>query len=256
MLLADRVCLVTGGARRVGRAVALAFAGRGARVVVHCRASLEAARETAEECTRLSGGRQAIVLAADQRDTHAVDGLVAQVVDQCGRIDVLINNAAVLGATSFLEMTPQEWDEGLETNLRGPAWFCRAAGRVMVEQGEGVIINIADVCADAPWPRFVPYGVAKAGLVALTRGLARELAPHVRVNAVSPGSVALSEGASESLRRRAAESAPLGRIGSPDDVAGACVFLVEHGDFITGAVLPVDGGSHLSTGMRATPGTP
>lgn len=242
MRLEDKVCLVTGGAKRVGRAIACAFARRGARVIVHYNRSAAEARETAAECTRLSGGRQALALQADQGDTSAIEALVGEAEGQCGRVDVLVNNASVFYATPFLKLTPEQWDEMLSVNLRGPAWFCRAVAPGMMRRGEGAIVNVADALNDTPRPHFIPYGVGKAALTALTRGLARELAPAVRVNAVGPGTVLLPPDAGEKLRRDSEASAALGRIGMPEDVAAACVFLVEGSDFITGAFLAVDGG--------------
>jgi NAD(P)-dependent dehydrogenase (short-subunit alcohol dehydrogenase family) len=242
MDLRDKVCLVTGAARRVGRAIALELARGGARVVVHYHTSRAEALEVAAECTRLSGGREALALACDQADTEAIDRLVAEVEAACGRIDVLVNNASVFPAMSFLDMTREQWDHLFAVNLRGPAWFCRAAGRGMVARGSGVIVNVADAMADQPTPRFVPYGSTKGALLSLTRGLAQELAPAVRVNAVGPGTVLLPESASDDLRARAARCSALGRVGTPEDVAAACVFLIEGSDYITGAFLAVDGG--------------
>ncbi|HPS03107.1 MAG TPA: SDR family oxidoreductase [Candidatus Sumerlaeota bacterium] len=242
MDLRDKVCLVTGAARRVGRVIALELARRGARVVVHYHTSHAEALEVAAECTRLSGGREALALACDQADTEAIDRLVAEVETLCGRVDVLVNNASVFRAMSFLDMTRAQWDTLLAVNLRGPAWFCRAVARGMVVRGSGVIVNVADAMADQPTPPFVPYGATKGALVSLTRGLAQELAPAVRVNAVGPGTVLLPESASDDLRGRAARCSVLGRVGTPEDVAAACVFLIEGSDYITGTFLAVDGG--------------
>lgn len=242
MDLRDKVCLVTGAARRVGRVIALELARRGARVVVHYHTSRAEALEVAAECTRLSGGREALALACDQADTEAIEQLVAEAETVCGRIDVLVNSASVFPAMPFLEMTREQWDTVFAVNLRGPAWFCRAVARGMVARGAGAIVNVADAMADHPTPRFVPYGATKAALVSLTQGLAQELAPAVRVNAVGPGTVLLPESASDDLRARAARCSALGRVGMPEDVAAACVFLIEGSDYITGAFLAVDGG--------------
>ncbi len=242
MDLRDKVCLVTGAARRVGRAIALELARRAARVIVHYHSSEAEALDVAAECTRLSGGREALALACDQADTEAIDQLVVEAEAACGRIDVLVNNASVFPAMPFLDMTREQWDNLFAVNLRGPAWFCRAVARGMVARGSGVIVNVADATADYPASRFVPYGVTKGALVSLTRGLAQELAPAVRVNAVGPGPVLLPESASDDLRERSARCSALGRVGTPEDVAAACVFLIEGSDFITGAFLAVDGG--------------
>lgn len=241
MQIEGKVCLVTGAAIRVGRAIALELASRGARVVVHYATSRQEALATAEECAGLSG-HTARAFQADQSLLLDVERMVGEVEEEYGRIDVLVNSAAVFYSTPFLQMTSEQWDEMFNVNTRGPAWFCRAVAPGMIERGEGVIINVVDTNCENPAAGFVSYGASKAALLALTRGLARELAPSVRVNAVGPGSVLLPTGASDDLVRRCAESCALGCIGSPEDVAAACVFLVEGSDFMTGTFLTVDGG--------------
>ncbi|NQU44729.1 SDR family oxidoreductase [bacterium] len=243
MELKGRTCFITGGARRVGRAIALAFAKQGARVLIHYRSSRDEAEKTAADCAQLSG-LEGGCFQADQADPVRIQHLAAE-VDARFEVDVLVNSASVFNGTPFLETTPEEWDRMLGVNLRGPAFFCQAFAKGMIRRGRGVIINIADVVTETPWIGFLPYCVSKAALVTLTRGLARELAPAVRVNAIGPGTVLLSENDSEEVRRLAERSSLLGRIGSPEDVARACVFLVEGSDYITGVFLPVDGGKSL-----------
>lgn len=238
MDLTDQVCLVTGGARRIGRAIALALARRGARIVVHYHRSRAEALATAAECETLSS-HTALALAADQADPAAVAHLVREVEDRLGRIDVLVNNASSLRATPFLHLTPEQWDAMLDTNLRGPAFFCRAVAPGMIARGGGVIVNIGDAAADPPEPRFVPYGVAKAGLVALTRGLALELAPSVRVNAVLPDHVLPPNAPNDASTRRFQEAAAHGRVATPEHVAAVCLYLIECDDDLTGVVMPV-----------------
>ena len=239
MNLTDQVCLVTGAARRIGRAIALALARRSARVVVHYHRSSTEAQTTATECARLSG-RTAVALAADQADPADIERLVAEVEKTLGRIGVLVNNASSLRATPFLSLTPEQWDAMLDTNLRGPALFCRAVAPGMLARGSGVMVNIGDAAADPPEPRFVPYGVAKAGLVALTRGLALELAPSVRVNAVLPDYVLPPDAPNDVARRRFEDAAAQRRVATPEDVAAACLRLIESEAGLTGVVMPVE----------------
>jgi NAD(P)-dependent dehydrogenase (short-subunit alcohol dehydrogenase family) len=238
MDLTDQVCLVTGAARRIGRVIALALARRGARVVVHYHRSCAEAQATASECARLSG-RTAVALEADLTDPADIERLVAEAGDLLGPVAVLVNNASSLRATPFLSLTPEKWDAMLDTNLRGPALFCRAVAPGMIARGGGVIVNIGDAATDPPEPRFVPYGVAKAGLVALTRGLALELAPSVRVNAILPDYVLPPDAPNEATRRRFREAAAQGRVATPERVAADCLYLIESDEDLTGVVMAV-----------------
>ncbi|MFP4580334.1 MAG: SDR family NAD(P)-dependent oxidoreductase [Candidatus Sumerlaeia bacterium] len=245
MDISKSVCLVTGAAKRVGRAIALEFARRGARLIIHYRGSKSGARDTAEECQALSG-KEAIALQADQQNPEAVQQLVDEAVERMGRIDVLVNSAAVFYRTPFLEMPISEWDRFMAVNVRGPMLFCRAVAPHMQAHKQGLILNICDVCGKEPWAEFVPYGVSKGALESLTMGLAKELAPCIRVNAIAPGTVLLEEDAdAQEQEKRAKKESLLQRLGSPEDVARACVFLAEGSDYITGALLPIDGGKRL-----------
>jgi NAD(P)-dependent dehydrogenase (short-subunit alcohol dehydrogenase family) len=166
-------------------------------------------------------------------------------MNRFGRIDLLVNNAGLLARTPFLESTEAEWDGLLNANLKSMYLTCRQFGETMWRQGGGSVVNLADVSAWLAWPNYVPYCVSKAGVVALTRGLARELAPRVRVNAVAPGVVAWSNQFTKSQRRSRLAQIPLNRIGTPEEVARAVVFLAES-EYLTGVVLPVDGGRQLT----------
>jgi NAD(P)-dependent dehydrogenase (short-subunit alcohol dehydrogenase family) len=238
--LTGKVALVTGGAVRVGRAIALGLGGEGADIAIGYRRSTAAARATVGELRAL--GVRAVALRADLGEPAAAKRLVAQTVTRLGRLDLLVNNAAVFFRTPFAETTPAQFDRLIAVNLRG-AFFCaQAAARAMAGRG-GRIVNIADVGATRAWPAYIPYGISKAGIVMLTKGLAVALAPAIQVNAVGPGVVALPEGFPRESGRRIAERIPMGRHGEPDDVAAAVCFFATCPEYITGQVLFVDGGA-------------
>lgn len=243
MDLSERWVLVTGAGRRIGRAIALALADRGAHVIVHCHRSREEAETTAAQIRRL--GRQAVVATADQCDWNAVDQVCREVWETTGGIDVLVNNAAIYRRTPLAEIREQDWNELLDTDLKGPFAFARFLGPRMRQRGGGKIINISDVGGECVWPGYIPYCIAKAGVVAMTSGLARALAPEVQVNALAPGTILWPDEFDAARKKRLTDELPLRRTGSPADVARAVCFLVESGDYITGTVLPIDGGRRL-----------
>lgn len=242
MEIAGKVALVTGGARRVGRALALGLARAGSDVVIHYHRSAGEARAVAEEVAAL--GRQAITVAGDVSDETDISRIVAAARERFGRLDILVNSASRFDSASLLEITRDEWDRVLAVNLTGPFLLSQAAAPLLQADGGGVIVNIADLSAFQPWPSHAHHAVSKAGLVHLTRVLARALAPAVRAVAVAPGTVLPPDDDTPEQVRSAAERAVLGRIGSPEDVVRAVVFLVES-DFITGATIVVDGGRLL-----------
>ena len=238
--LTGQVALVTGGAVRVGRAIALALARLGADVAIGYLRSGVAARATARELGVL--GVRAIALRADLAVPVEARRLVAQVVRRLGRLDVLVNKAALFYRTPLLTTTPAQFDRLIAVNLRG-AFFCsQAAARAMGRRG-GRIINIADVGAVRAWPGYIPYGISKAGVVMLTKGLAAALAPAIQVNAVGPGVVLLPEGFPRASQRRIAARIPMERNGEPADVAEAVCFFATCPRYITGQILFVDGGA-------------
>jgi len=238
--LLNRVALVTGAAKRLGRAIALHLAREGADVVIHYRSSEAEARETASEVEKL--GRRGIALAANLSSVLEIQQLFRQASDHFGRLDILVNNAANFLQTEFATTTEKVWSESLDTNLKAP-FFCAQAAAPVLKQSRGVIINFADIGGLLPWPGYIPHCVSKAGVIMLTKCLAKELAPDVRVNAIAPGTITMSGDPSEweadFIRR-----APLHRSGTTEDVADAVSFLVQS-TFITGQVLVVDGGRTL-----------
>ncbi|MCZ6785834.1 MAG: SDR family oxidoreductase [Planctomycetota bacterium] len=238
MNLNGRRALVTGGARRIGRALSLDLAAAGAHVAIHYNASEKEAREVEAACP--SG----VALQADLSDAAAAEGLVREAHERLGGLDILINSAGIWEATPLGEIDEAAWDRHLDLNAKG-AFFCaQAAGLLMRKAGEGVIVNITDWAALRPYPAYLPYFAAKAALMSVTVGLARALAPEVRVNAVAPGAILLPEAAGEERAAEVAEATLLGRLGGTEAVVGAVRFLIEN-DFMTGQILTVDGGRSL-----------
>lgn len=241
--LAGRVAIVTGAGRRVGRALAVALGARGMRVVVHYGGSADGAGETAR-LIRAAGGT-ATVAQADLRDVAAGERLVARTVEQEGELFALVNSAAVMVRTPVGETTPAEWDDMFALNVRAPYFLSQRAAPAL-RAARGAIVNIADLAAFETWPAYVPHGVTKAAVVQMTRALAHALAPEVRVNAVAPGVVLLPDGWSDADAEHLRRTTPLQRLGTPEDVAAAAVYLLE-ADYVTGEVIRVDGGRHVRT---------
>ncbi len=243
MELRGRTALVTGAARRVGRAIALALAGRGMDIVIHYKGSASEARAAAEAVEGL--GRRAVMVQADLAQPEEVEALADRAIQAFGTIDVLVNSAALFYRTPLEKITCQEWEQFLRVNLTGPFFLARRLGLFMRQRGEGKIVNVTDIAGMRPWADFLPYCVSKGALITLTRGLAKALAPEVQVNAVAPGSVLLPEEYGEKEREAIVRATLLKRIGDPADVAKTVLFLVEGSDFITGQVVVVDGGRSI-----------
>ena len=227
----------------MGKAIALALAERGADIVVHFHSGSVEAESTASELRAL--GVQVALLQADLTDLPAAQALPQRAHDAFGRLDILVNSAAMMLRTPVGEVLPAEWESMFALNLRAPFFIAQAAGPLMRAHA-GVIVNIADLAAYETWPAYVPHAVTKAGVVQLTRGLARALAPEIRVNAVAPGAVLLPDEWDQIAADRLIATTPLARLGSADDVAHAVVYLCE-ASYVTGEVLIVDGGRHIRT---------
>lgn len=211
------------------------------RVAIHYNESEEEAERTAGMVRDL--GSSAHTLRADLRLPDEPERVVGEAAAALGQLDVLVNSAAVMVRTPLGEATVAEWDDMFALNLRAPFFACQAAARVMAERG-GAIVNIADLAAFETWPSYIPHGVSKAGVVQLTRALARVLAPRIRVNAIAPGAVLLPEEWDAPAAEHLAGTTPLGRLGSPDDVTEALLYLLR-ADYVTGETLIVDGGRHI-----------
>jgi len=241
MDLRGKVALVTGGGRRVGRALALALAGRGSTVAVHYNESETGAREAAQTIAKQKG--RAETFAADLTQDEAPADLVKRVVDKLGQLDVLVNSAAIMMRTPFGEIAVSDWDRIFALNLRAPFLLAQAAAPHL-RRTKGAIVNIADLAAFETWPSYIPHGLSKSGIVHLTKALARVLAPDVRVNAIAPGTVLLPENLSAKDATHLRQTTPLKRDGSPEDVASAMLFLLD-ADYVTGETIIVDGGRHV-----------
>jgi NAD(P)-dependent dehydrogenase (short-subunit alcohol dehydrogenase family) len=243
MEIKNAVALVTGSAQRVGRAVALALAQEGARLGLHYHASEDDARSV-HQLVRQKGS-DAVLLRGDLRNFADIERTVKQCHDHFGRLDILINNAAIYLKTPLAQTTEQQWDEIFAVNLKAPYFCVRSAATHMRRQASGKIINIADVAARNPWPNYIPYCVSKAGIIAMTRGLAKALAPDIQVNAIAPGTVLMGPNATQAYAEEIRAGTLLKRIGTPQDIANTALFLLAGSDYITGEVIAVDGGSSL-----------
>lgn len=244
MNIKDKICLVTGSASRVGKIIALTLANKGAKLAIHYHSQANKANETAEQINQM--GEECIILKSDISQKNDWLEMRNNILDKWGRIDVLVNNAAIFYQTPFLGIKEHQWNQFMDINLKGTFYGCQVIGEIMVKNRTGKIINISDVSAESVWHNYIPYCISKAGIIALTKGLSKAFAPHVTVNAVSPGTVMLAEKYDEEEENYLIERTPLKRIGDPQDIANTVTFLIEGSDFITGAVIPVDGGRSLT----------
>ena len=243
MELKGRVALVTGAGKRVGRAIALALAERGATIAIHYRSSRSEAEAGVAGIVAQGGRAQAF--AADLENVAAIEQMVAQVLTAFGRIDVLVNCASVFYRKPIEELTEHDWDVNLDTNLKAPFFLAKFAGAAMRHQGAGKIVNIGDWAGIRPYNNYLPYTVSKAGLIGLTRALAKALAPQVQVNCVALGPVMPPEDYDAAEIEHLRQATLTKTLGSPEDVARAVLYLCE-ADFTTGATLMVDGGRLLN----------
>lgn len=240
MEVQGKVALVTGAGVRVGRAIALALAGRGMDVAVHYNSSQGPAEETAAAARDL--GVRAELFRANLGEVGQIRGLARAIDDAWGRLDVLVNSAAVFPRTPWPEIDEAIWDATLAVNLKAPFFVALHAAPLLKRDGGGKIVNIADWAGLRPYRHYLPYVVSKGGVVTMTKALAKELAPEITVNAVAPGPVMLPGDFDREAAQRIADATLVKRLGSPDDIAQSVIYLVEMTDFVTGHVLVVDGG--------------
>jgi len=242
--LAGRTALITGAARRVGATVARAIHGAGANVVLHFRSSAEAAAALARELNNARAGSAALA-EADLLDLNQLQALPQTAIDEFGTLDVLVNNASTFYPTPMGDITEIDWNDLIGTNLKAPLFLSQAASTAL-RISNGLIVNIADIHGMRPLRRHPVYSIAKAGVITLTRSLARELGPSVRVNAVAPGPVMWPEdGMDSELQTKIVERTILKRPGSPADVARAVLFFASEAPYVTGQILAVDGGRSI-----------
>ena len=242
-----KVVLVTGGAKRVGAAICRRLHAAGAQLAVHYRHSAQEALALQDELNALRAD-SAAVFRADLLDLKALPQLVAEVIAKFGHLNALVNNASSFYATPLANIDEQQWHDLLGTNLKAPLFLAQAAAQEL-RRRHGAIVNIADIHAERPMRDHLLYSVAKAGLAALTRALAQEMAPQVRVNAISPGVIMWPEGAAwqeEEQRRKIVAHTLLKREGEPDDIARTVQFLLNDAPYITGQIIAVDGGRSVN----------
>lgn len=242
MDLNGKAALVTGGAHRLGRAFALGLARAGADVVIDYHTSADEAQATVGEIRAL--GRRATAVRADVSRGGDVKRLVAACADELGRLDVLVNSASLFESSPLERITDEDWDRSLAVNLKGPFMLSRDAAPLLRRDGGGLIVNIADLSAFQPWPSYAAHAASKAGLVHLTRVLARALAPDIRANCIAPGTVLPPEEYIEAESDPTGARRVIGRAGTPEDAVRALLYFVA-ADFVTGEVAVVDGGRML-----------
>ncbi len=247
MNLKGKAALVTGGAKRVGRAIVLELARAGCDVAIHYRSS---AREAEDLVAELAGlGRASVAVQGDLNDPASWPAIIRRVVDAFGRLDILVNNASAFppdALDTIDRFDPAFWEMMLRVNLTAPVGLCHHA-RKYLEAGEGGrVVNLCDIAAERPYPSHLAYCTSKAALKAVTQALARALAPKVTVCGVSPGIAVFPERYSKELRSNLVRQVPLGREGTPEEVAGLVRFLVESGDYVTGEIIRIDGGRGIA----------
>lgn len=243
MRLKDKVALITGGARGIGQAIAMTFAREGADIVV-ADVNLEIAQKTASDIEGL--GRKAMALAMDVTNYEIVEEGINKILDKMGKVDILVNNAGITKDNLILRMSQADWDAVINVNLKGTFNCIKAVSRPMVKQRSGRIISIASIIGLMGNPGQANYAASKAGIIALTKTVAKELASrNINANAVAPGFIQTEMTAklSEEIKKKMLEAIPLGKLGTPEDVANVCLFLASaESSYITGQTITIDGG--------------
>jgi NAD(P)-dependent dehydrogenase (short-subunit alcohol dehydrogenase family) len=243
LLLQDQVALVTGGGKRIGRAIALTLGQAGANVIVNYNHSRADAQATVREIAAM--GVRSLALRADVSRPKQVASMFRAIEKRFGSLDLLVNNAGVFFPKTWDELVEEDFDRVLGANLKGPFFCAQAAARIMMRQGKGNIINISSLGGLQSWPTYMHYCASKAGLISLTRTLAKALAPTIRVNSVAPGTIRFPEEEQNDAVRMMIRAIPLHKAGGAEDIAQTVLFLATHSDFITGQVFVVDGGKSI-----------
>ena len=242
--LAGKLVLVTGAARRIGAAIVTRLHADGAQLAIHYRGSGDEAERLAASLNE-KRENSAATFQGDRLDLDAIPRLVSDVVDWAGRLDCLVNNASTFYPTPIGNITAEHWDDLVGSNLKAPLFLSQAAAPHL-RANRGAIINIVDIHAQRPLRNHAVYGPAKAGLAMLTRALAKDLAPDVRVNGVSPGAILWPEdGMNETVQQTILRQVPLGRAGDPGDIAACVLYLLRDAGYVTGQIIAVDGGRSI-----------
>ena len=240
----EKWILITGAAKRVGAKMVEVLHSNGFNIVIHYNSSSEAASNLSAKLNQQRAG-SSIIIGGNLTDDSAIETLIPNVIEQTGRLDVLINNASTFYPTPIENITLNDWDNLLGTNLKAPLFLSKHAAKYL-KDSEGLIINIVDIHARKPLKNHPIYGSAKSGLAMLTKSLARDLAPSVRVNGIAPGMILWPENEpSESIKKSILNQIPLKRSGSPEDIANCALFLIKDAPYITGQIIPIDGGRSI-----------
>ncbi|MCJ8329631.1 MAG: SDR family oxidoreductase [Lentisphaeria bacterium] len=239
----SKTVLITGAAKRIGKAIALDMAKRGHRIALHYRSSKDEAEATAKECLA-AGAEDAKIYCADLTDSNAIYTMISDLVKDFGKLDMLICSAAVFRKTEFNKLSEDDFDFHISANLKST--YLLAIGMSSQMNKDGVIITFGDWSGIRPYKNYLPYCVSKAAVISLTKALAQELAPDIRVNCICPGTILPPEDAPAEKIEQIENATPLGRIGKPEDILAAVHYLTEGSDFTTGVILPVDGGRLVS----------
>jgi len=242
MNIEGKVALITGSAKRIGRAIAVELGKRKARVGIHYRSSQREAEETLKMVR--DAGADGALFQSELTNALAVEKMFRDIAGRFGSLDILVNNASVFSPSTADQTTPDEWDHQMNSNAKAAFFVAQQAAALMLNLGQGKIVNLADVAGEVIWPGYFAYSVSKAALIAVNRGLAKAYAPHIQVNAIAPGPVLFPEHYTEDQKKSAIERTLLKREGSPQDIVSAVIFLIEN-DYITGELVHVDGGRHL-----------
>ncbi len=242
MEVPGKIALVTGGAHRVGREIAIALAQAGCHLAIHYHNSEKAAKDTASAAKAL--GVNAAIFRSDLRKLDQIEGLFQLIDSEFGHLDILVNSAAIMNKIAFQKADEEDWHNTIDLNLKAPFFCIQQAAERMQINGAGAIVNISDLAGLRPWREYPVHSVSKAGLEMLTKVAARAYAPEIRVNAVAPGPVLKPDGMPDARWQEIGDTLPLQRPGNASDVARAVIFLLEN-DFITGETLVVDGGNRL-----------
>ncbi len=244
MHISNKIILITGGATRVGRVITQTLVQAGGIVYCHYNKSKKAAESLQSGLTACSG--EIHLIRGDLSDIKISMSLIEQVVNKAGRIDILVNNAAIFYSTPLEKITEKNWDDLFSINLKSPFFLCRDAGNEMKKRGSGKIINIGDTSGLNPWPGYLPYSISKSGIIAMTKGFAKALAPEVHVNCINPGPVLLPENYTEEEIQKSINKTLLKRTGNPEDIANTVKYIIEATDYLTGAIINVDGGRSIN----------